>query len=342
MKLCPALAAILIFASSAPVTSQEKFDKLKKAVVLIRALDEKGDVVDKGSGNGAIIEIEEKRIFILTAWHIVQSRSVKRIEIVIANGTVLNATIFNYDEENDFAVLESPVDRTTRSNLACLTINKKSKYKPTTPIIVAISQNPAAASFYRGSLKSSPEKSFILYTLERGYHLRDGESGSPLLDKKLRIIGLNHGHKTEFGELDNVAIRSDFIGKILNEWGIQYTEPPKFRPLLVGSAVALASGWFSLKFHASAKKDYEAYKDAITIDKIQDLWKSAGSKRKRGNIAAFVSYATAAFTGYQLWRNHAIPIVNKSPCQAELYPIFENHYADHSRQAYGIGLRLNF
>lgn len=342
MKLCSALAAMLIFASSAPVTCQEKFDKLKKAVVLIRALDDKGNPVEKGIGNGAIIQIDAKRIFILTAWHIVQNRSVTRIEIIIANGTVLNAAIFNYDEENDFAVLESPIDQTTRSNLACLTINKKSKYKPTTPIIVAISQNPAIPSFYNGRLKSSPEKSFILYTLERGTHLRDGESGSPLLDENLRIIGLNHGHKTEFGELDNVAIRSDFIGKILNEWGIQYTEPPEYRPLLIGSAVALASGWLSLKFHASANKDYEAYRNAITANKLQVLWESAESKRKRGNIAAFVSYAAAAFSGYQLWRNHFLPIVNKSPCQARLYPIFENRYADHSTPAYGIGWRINF
>jgi hypothetical protein len=338
MKLRLAVAAIFSCAVFGVAAGQERLGKLANAIVRVRALNEKQETVEKGLGTGAVLRIDEQRVLVLTAWHTVASRWANEIHLTTASGEVMKARVFRFNEELDIAVLESLPDQVIPAGLRCLAMKKGGKYEPAQKILVAaIPQDSEAIASHEGSLESI-ESAFVRYVLENGYKLREGESGSPLLDESRHIIGLNHGRKTEAG---NVAIRGDLIDKVLEEWKIKPVRPQNLRPVLVGAMITAASGALSLKFRSDAKRDLDDYKLAITNENSLRYWDAAESNRKRGNVAAIISYTAALFTGYQLWRNHFIPH-GESFCHVEVYPLYENRFASNSAGNYGVGLRFNF
>lgn len=318
------------------IVGQDNFPKLKHSIVRVNALNSKGDVLETGSG--AIILITKDRVLILTARHVVDKPLVRNLDVITENGNVIKTEIYGVNEELEFAILKSLPDQVIPRDLSCLTIKKKTAYKPGEKIIVAAFQKDAnKLSYHKGNLLNI-EDSFARYYLENGYTLREGESGSPLLDDNFNIIGLNHGRTS--ADI-NLAIRIDLIKKILDDWGIEYAKPKKPLPVIGSAMTATALGILSLKFHNDSEKYLSRYKTSITEVDIQHYWDISESKRKWGNTTAVLCYAAIAYTGYQLWRNNYIPIA-KSPCHVEIGSIGARHYALNSSILYGIELRLFF
>lgn len=322
--------------------AQGNLPKLKNALVRVRVLDESGQLVEMGSG--AIIQIKENRVLVLTARHVVlvaDKPEASDIEIVTENGDKMKAKIFKQagDPKMDFAVLESLPDQNIPRELCYLKIKKKSRYQLTEKIVVVGFPNDRGnLSFYRGNLEST-EGTLVYFRLDGDHLLPKGISGSPLLDKNLHLIGLIPGHDDKI----NHAIRGDKIGQILEDWGIQYTLPPN--PWFVRGSLATTAlaGFLSYKFHAKAENELEQYNAAITVKELQKHWDGAAANRQRGNIAAGLAYAAAAFTGYQLWRQRYLPIGRDATCRLEFYPTVRTEdYAWQEPASYGIGLRLSF
>jgi len=338
MGRCHIVTITLLLLSMNALGRQDDFKKLENAVVWVKALDGKDELLEQGSGT--VIEIKANRILVLTVYHVVDSVAMTHIDIGTERGRIATAKIFRYNAGLDFAVLESLPNQAISGNLCYLALKKKSRYKPTDPIIVAgFPKEFDNLSYHKGNLQNI-EGSFVRYYLEDGYKLAKGESGSPLLDKDFHLIGLNHGYAS--GAV-NLAIRGDLIGNILDQWGIQYTEPRNPWSTIGGVVTAVGLGASSWIFHRNSNEDLKRYESAITVDDLQRYWNSAATNRKRGNITAIFSYSAAAFTGYQLWRNHYLPIKKTSLCQVEFYPtVTSNRYAAREAISYGITIKLTF
>jgi len=337
MSRCLIVIIILPLLAVNALGRQDDFKKLENAVVWVKALDGNDGLLEQGSGT--IIEIKANRVLVLTVYHVVDSVAMTHIDIGTERGKIATAQIFRYNAGLDFAVLESLPNQAISGNLCYLALKKKSRYKPTDLIIVAgFPKEFDNLSYHKGNLQNI-EGSFVRYYLEDD-KLAKGESGSPLLDKDFHLIGLNHGYVS--GAV-NLAIRGDLIGNILDQWGIQYTEPRNPWPTMGGVVTAVGLSASSWIFHRNSKEDLKRYQSAVTVDDLRRYWDATEANRKRGNITAILSYSAAVFTGYQLWRNHYLPIKKTSLCQVEFYPtVTSNRYAAREAISYGIAITLAF
>jgi|GEM_PF-5891860 len=338
MRLSCLMITILALAPLDHLCGQDKLQKLKNAVVRVRAVKGENPSANDSTGSGAIIKIEENRVLVLTAAHVVRG-FVDHIEIGTEDGAMMKAEKLINIPEHDFAVLQSLPDQVIPKHWRCLPIQKSSQYRPASPIWVAgfanISQN---LSYHQGAIINVDGAS-IRYNLDYKYTLHQGESGSPLLDKNFNIIGLNRGYGTG-GEV-NKATRGDLILSILKERGrIKLESYRNIKPVIAGAVAAATFGLASRKFHSNAQSDLNLYEQAITVAELEKYWNLAEANRKRGNITALLSYSAAAFTGYQAWRYISLGRSNR---HVQLYPIFDKkYYATHGTTLYGVELHLYF
>ncbi len=165
-------------------------------------------VTDGGHGSGAVISEDG---LILTAYHVVEG--VNKIEIKFANGLVLPASIEQFDEFNDVAIVKIP-----GNGYKALPLYSGNNYGLGTDVLTIGTPYDIdlGQSISKGILSGKREKEGHIY-LQLDMAVSPGNSGGPLLNDKGEILGVIQRKIVDTGiEGIGFAIPSDKLIEALN------------------------------------------------------------------------------------------------------------------------------
>ena len=153
--------------------SKKNYDKLSRAVVLVKTTS--------GYGSGTLFKVK-KNIIVLTAAHVVEGYDVVSVE---HDGKAYLATVVLFDEENDVSILSAPeVDGRDPIGLkltsSATSVGDRISY--------CGFPNRQDISCFSGEVSQVSDKHINVHT-----YAWMGASGSVMVDKKGRVVGILSG-----------------------------------------------------------------------------------------------------------------------------------------------------
>lgn len=174
-------------------------DKVKPAVVGVVNLTKNVNpwtrdeqTIQQGTGSGVIFEKADGKMRIVTNHHVVEGA--EAIEIVMSDGTHLDATILGVDEPTDLAVLESEAAEIE----AVAEFGNSDQLKVGEPAIAI--GNPLGLEFSQSvttGVISAKDRSIqvnrqtSIHVLQTDAAINPGNSGGPLVNIAGQVIGIN-------------------------------------------------------------------------------------------------------------------------------------------------------
>lgn len=159
------------------------------------------------TGTGIILSEKDKRLYILTAYHVIENFEQIDVEFYEKLDLILQGKFLMSDKENDIAVI-CVEDIEQHEIGARLELGNISKLKVLDPIVTI--GHPGAYQWEpsKGEIRSI-DSSIIRFT---GEIIDPGNSGGPLLNDKFQLIGMII---KEDGR-DGIALKIDIVFEIIN------------------------------------------------------------------------------------------------------------------------------
>lgn len=182
------------FKSASAMTTQEAFNKVAPAVVIVstKGLIQNGIIPKEveGIGSGFIIN---KEGYILTNYHVV--KGAQEVTVTLSTGEEVKAKVINYDESQDVAMIKMEGNFKVP---AIAELGDSSKVKPGEEVIAI--GTPLSKDFAQTVTKGVVSAVGRTVTTETGKQvnliqtdtaINPGNSGGPLVNSEGQVIGIN-------------------------------------------------------------------------------------------------------------------------------------------------------
>jgi serine protease Do len=183
------------------------FERSKDAVVTIKT--------KKATGSGFIIS---KDGLVITNKHVVlneESQVADRVEIVMSDGTKINANVLGTSRHQDLALIRIP----NQSRLKFLKLAKTETIKVGQNVYAIGSPSGIDNVFTSGTLNKVEKSQYLLHDARIGH----GSSGGPLINDNGEFIGVNT-HIAKFNEDENtvsIALNIRLVSEMLGDYQAQ-------------------------------------------------------------------------------------------------------------------------
>ena len=141
-------------------------------------------------GSGIVFDTKFGKHYIVTNYHVI--KGYVNINIYDEKLNKEKATILNYDEEKDIAVLS--IDSNLKVKKATFDINRKLINDEKVYILTSFIGSDKSYISKDATVKEADKKLKVnnteLSTIELKYDIEKGDSGSPLIDKNGKVIGM--------------------------------------------------------------------------------------------------------------------------------------------------------
>ncbi|MCJ7509555.1 MAG: trypsin-like peptidase domain-containing protein [Dehalococcoidia bacterium] len=181
------------------------YEQLRPSVVEITSTASSQFGESQGSGSGVVVD---ERGFILTNYHVVSGAD--NIEVMLADGSTLPATMMGYDSGNDLAVIriDPPAGGLTAASLGDV-----DQLRVGDPVFAIGNPFGLEATFTEG-IVSAVGRTYSLGSSTRPLRnmiqtdaaVNPGNSGGPLLNCSGKVIGINTLLENPTGQSVNVGI----------------------------------------------------------------------------------------------------------------------------------------
>lgn len=184
LLVAPALLLALSTPSAAPAQtlSRERLDELKRSVVKINAA---GKI-----GTGIVIGAEDDKVFVVTAFHVVDGAEDIRVTFFDRRYETFLAASPKYDERLDIAlvVITRPAGRALTLNLQPIQL---SEVEPSEGLAVTVigQGNDSEWQYYRGVVvREEHDNDYSRFRHDA--RIEQGDSGAPVFDDSGRLLGI--------------------------------------------------------------------------------------------------------------------------------------------------------
>ena len=197
---------VLIIIGYVIFNKKQNVNKVYPSVVRIECKNDKTTTI----GSGIVYDIRNSNYYIVTSYHIIKGYSI--INVQDENLNTKTATILNYDEDNDIAILL--VDEKLAVKKATFDLNKKLKKEDNVYIFTSYMDENNSYIIKEGTIFSEKENiklnNISFNTIVINTNIEKGDSGSPLIDTKGKVIGMMF-LKDKENENIGYALPIDFI-----------------------------------------------------------------------------------------------------------------------------------
>lgn len=177
--------------SSEGTTNLEAVKNARDSVVGIVVYDSKGELAGEGSGVVMGTNDAGNLTYIITCAHVISDSSTASCGILMADGTVYDATIVGYDERTDIGVLsikKTGLKKATFGDSSALEVTEE---------VYAIG-NPGGSEYYGSvtngivsALDRSISSKYTMQVIQHTAAISPGNSGGALVNAAGQVIGIN-------------------------------------------------------------------------------------------------------------------------------------------------------
>jgi serine protease Do len=178
--------------TSDAMSAADAFNKVAPAVVIVSTKDGGSGVTGGGEGMGSGFIINEEG-YVLTNFHVIQTA--KEITVTLSDNTEVSATVINYDQDKDIAMLK--LKEGTKVPAIAELGDSDEVYAGAEVIAIGtpLSKN-FAQTLTKGVISGSNrtiqgEKGAVVNLLQTDAAINPGNSGGPLVNAKGQVIGIN-------------------------------------------------------------------------------------------------------------------------------------------------------
>ena len=177
---------ILVISIYIMFNKKQNINKIYPSVVHLKCENDKTTTV----GSGIVYESKENLLYIVTNYHIVKGYS--KVKVYDEDFNKESATILNYDEKNDIAILTIK----NSLNVKKANFDLKNKIKENEKVYVFTSFRGKNESYIvKDAVVTKVNKKIEINnkkisTIKLSYEVEKGDSGSPVISKKGKVIGM--------------------------------------------------------------------------------------------------------------------------------------------------------
>lgn len=187
-----------------------------------------------GAGSGIIIGRDEKNLFVLTNYHVVEGA--KELEVVFVDKESADAVVKGYDEENDIAIVlvsMEDIKDETLDQIQEITIGSSENLRVGDPCIAignALGYGQSVTVGYISALEREITVSDeTISVLQTDAAINPGNSGGALVNMNGELIGVNTAKYVDsdvegMGYALPISELSDIINDLIEAEGIQVSE----------------------------------------------------------------------------------------------------------------------
>jgi formylglycine-generating enzyme required for sulfatase activity len=207
----PLLGAVALLASFAPGSvAAQPFDLEHARRAVVRVFGDGGNRV----GSGSVVKVSEGKVYILTAYHVIQDdaqRGIPTVEVEFYPDGTAKAGIYRerVDETNDLAVLV--VNKLPASPPVEITWGSSGALKETDPVWALGHPQGGPGWVISGATVGRKTRGRVYFS---GTAVDAGNSGGPLLDGKGLLVGVI----TSKGGSQGIAVGADVVQPIVRDW----------------------------------------------------------------------------------------------------------------------------
>lgn len=282
-------------------TSKSRVEESVVKLIIHKEFDGEEPLDCKGTGT-IVHTTKDRQGFILTNRHVVERLYTgDNITVQWKDGRSMQAQLYTFDDHLDLAAFLTlgalPLEAGQLYFAEPSEISEAVRGAATVRVY-GFPANIHTLALHNGEIHSRSGNT-INFKLAGDITLDEGESGSPLLNAKDRIVGVFFGNEQDIHR----AIHADIVRTVVEGWGIGLNPPPRHGPWCIATGMvsfgaALTAGYGAGDSFQSAREASDRKKESRTYEESQKWDRQLKKKLVYGSLYT-VGAIAAAIVGYQ-------------------------------------------